>query len=563
MNMEGKMRRTYIRFVGLFGAIVLAQLILCAGLGFHRQYLFCDEVFSYGLANCDDYAFLQPDKNQEPIENWVSGEYFKNYLQYDRSGKFSFYAAFENQAQDVHPPFYYCLLHIICYFFQKSAYSPATGIILNLIILVGVDIALFYISDFFLKSRGKALLTVALWGFSAAGISNVMLIRMYLLQTFEILLFIAFHIYILKHKKKMTCIYWLLLALIVAMGGLTHYYFYFFVAAMGGLICLYCLVRKKIANMFAYGSALVFGLLLALGIFPATYDHIFGYRGSYATENIGKFTSDKMLTYLNWINKSLFAGTFKLFVAVIVLIAVWKFINKFFCQIICEIQFVNGKRILMLKMKRINISEFEYKKVIDERQILWLFCLIADVLFMYIAMEGSEITQLRYIYPAYPLLVMVVVKLLADFVCGDCKKQGWKRAICICISAVFCVGSIKAYGIDWLYTDYKNWEQGANELKGKDCIVICQDTGWVNIYEAIGLYQNMDECTYLLYSDLGRVQELLDSRKSDDPLVVTFPDEPSYTDEQINDMLNVIIANTTYTNYELKYDYYTKAYVLQ
>lgn len=48
---------------------------------------------------------------------------------------------------------------------------------------------------------------------------------------------------------------------------------------------------KRIKEMFAYGFSLVTGLAAAIAVFPATLDHIFGYRGSYATKNLAGFAA--------------------------------------------------------------------------------------------------------------------------------------------------------------------------------------------------------------------------------------------------------------------------------
>ena len=139
---------------------------------------------------------------------------------------FNYKAAYVNQERDVHPPLYYMLLHTVCRFFKEAGYSAIPGIVLNLIILAFVDIVLMYVAANLLESRWRGLAATVLWGISSVGISNCMLIRMYLLQTFEVLLFVAAHIYILKHKKKMTVPYFIMLAFTVFLGGLTHYYFY-------------------------------------------------------------------------------------------------------------------------------------------------------------------------------------------------------------------------------------------------------------------------------------------------------------------------------------------------
>lgn len=165
-----------------------------------RDYLFCDEVYSYGLANSNEYTFLHPGENDEPLDNWVSGSYFSDYMNYCDEA-FNYKAAYVNQERDVHPPLYYMLLHTVCRFFKEAGYSAIPGIVLNLIILAFVDIVLMYVAANLLESRWRGLAATVLWGISSVGISNCMLIRMYLLQIFEVLLFVAAHIYIEAQEK--------------------------------------------------------------------------------------------------------------------------------------------------------------------------------------------------------------------------------------------------------------------------------------------------------------------------------------------------------------------------
>ena len=42
----------------LFFLIVLLQLLLCLWMGYNKRSFFCDEIYSYGLANSEDYTFL-------------------------------------------------------------------------------------------------------------------------------------------------------------------------------------------------------------------------------------------------------------------------------------------------------------------------------------------------------------------------------------------------------------------------------------------------------------------------------------------------------------------------
>lgn len=553
-------REKNISFLILFIAFVIFQLGICSYYGFNREYLFCDEVFSYGLSNCEEYPFIDPKENQIPIDNWVTGDFFTNYLKYNEDVDFSFRAAFANQARDVHPPLYYCLLHLVCSFFRDHVYGPLPGIVLNLILLVLVDIVFFYVARYLLKSRKRGFLAVALWALSSAGISNVMLIRMYLLQTLEIMLFIAFHVYVLKNKKKMTIPYFIALACIVALGGLTHYYFYFFAAAFGGMVCIYLLFSKQIKNMLIYGISLVSGLGLALLIFPATLRHIFGYRGAYATHNLGSFSKEKILSYLQFVNKSLLAGKIKFILVIVLVLLVWRIWSRLFFHIKLELFRQEGRLVCNWRIQRIQEPEICYRSVIDVRTVLFGILVLADAVYAYIAIQGSEIVNTRYIYPAYPVIAILVIKLLSDYVFCNVKRfKNWYIAAC-CL--LFCYGSIRINGVEWLYEDYDQYKGQMEAVTGDDSIIIYHDNGWNNVYECIDVLINMESCRYLMDQNIELINNVLDTRPTDNPVLIIFPGDPGYSREEKEFMLNTIIELTDYTGYGLKYNYIIEAYEL-
>lgn len=87
-----KSNRAFWIICVLFLAI---QYFLCIHYGMKRDYLFCDEVYSYGLANSNEYTFLHPGENDEPLDNWVSGSYFSDYMNYCDEA-FNYKAAYVN-----------------------------------------------------------------------------------------------------------------------------------------------------------------------------------------------------------------------------------------------------------------------------------------------------------------------------------------------------------------------------------------------------------------------------------------------------------------------------------
>lgn len=54
----------------IFLIVVIVHIFLLCQIGLKREYMFTDEVYSYGLANSENYSFLDPDNNPTLL-NWT------------------------------------------------------------------------------------------------------------------------------------------------------------------------------------------------------------------------------------------------------------------------------------------------------------------------------------------------------------------------------------------------------------------------------------------------------------------------------------------------------------
>ena len=541
-----KSNRAYWITCVLFLAI---QYFLCIHYGTKRDYLFCDEVYSYGLANSNEYTFLHPGENDEPLDNWVSGSYFSDYMNYCDEA-FNYKAAYVNQERDVHPPLYCMLLHTVCRFFKEAGYSAIPGIVLNLIILAFVDIVLMYVAANLLESRWRGLAATVLWGISSVGISNCMLIRMYLLQTFEVLLFAAAHIYILKHKKKMTVPYFIMLAFTVFLGGLTHYYFYFFVAGLGLCVCIYLLSVKRVKEMFAYGFSLVAGLVCAIAVFPATIAHIFGYRGDYATKNLTGFSTRKFISYIVYVNKAYFAGLLPVILLIVIALIIVYIVSKF---VIIHISLKREEHSIKysVDVNRIDVNG-KYTGTLSANALLFAAVVIADAILAFVGIQGSELVNARYIYSALPVFAIFMVwgmaKLLA--VVAPVNYNVIIGVVCL----ILCAGSIKVNGVDWQYVTYPERKEAVEQMAGKDCIIVCHGDGkWNNIYAGINAFSVMDRCRYVYEDDLGELSDL--TADCGDELYMAVINDPRFDKTEIQKDIKKIRKTTKYKNVEKTYDY--------
>lgn len=559
--MEKKSNTKTAGTVALLAAIIILQCAVCMAIGFNRQYMFTDEVYSYGLANSEEYSFLDPGTNTAILE-WTGPEYFLNYLQYNEEFPFSFHAAFVNQANDVHPPLYYCLLHIVCFFMPGLGYSLIPGTVLNACLLPFIDILIFYIAKYFSKSNFAAFATVILWAFSSAGLSNAMFIRMYLLVTLWILALVAFHVHFAKQNEPKAkhagfaynTAQYIELILIIAAGGLTHYYFYFFAASFGLCVCAFLLLQRKYKLFLAYGSGLWLGVGLALVIFPAALKHIFGYRGEYATDNLGKIDFTKLKTYVSFIDESMFAGMTGIFIAAIIVTLIWRYIAK---PAIKDIDWARDTVQIRFSIPRMQYRR-DFAVSITVRLILFGMLTVALLAFLYVSIQGSEIVNTRYIYPAYPLLALFAVTIA--YKCW--RKMKYANIGIVICAVAFALFGVKVSGLDWAYSDFAAHATQVPSMYGKDCVIICRDGKWVNILQGINLYAKMDEVCCLYESNINEIQEILAKRQTKDDLFVAFYSDANYSEEEKTKILQEILDRTGMTNYDIIYDYYTVVYAV-
>lgn len=538
--------------------VFFIQMMICLYIAKNKDYLFTDEVYSYGLSNSETMSFIDPVAAPASLETWQSGTFFSDYIKFDTSRNFSFRAAFINQANDVHPPLYYCLLHLVCAFFPNTVYSPVPGILLNLFFLLFADILLYYIARALTGSFLGAAGALIFWGLSASCLSNAVLIRMYMLQTAQILAVVAYHIY-QRGKKKHNVIDALILVALITTGGLTHYYFYMFAAAFGMCICLDLILSKRYKLFLEYAIAMWSGVALALVIFPATITrHLNGYRGSYATDSIGSFSLNKFKMYFSMIDDELFAGFIKIFCC-------FGIIYLLFHLLACIISLTAERDeethsflvSFNLKKPTLRISSGTIR--VTDNFLMLMSIIFATTIFFYVAVQGSEIISVRYIYPIYPIIALVVMYLII---------QVLKKQTCIAVSALVMLGvalfGVYTNGIDWSYLDYKDYKVYAEQLKNDDCVIINRQGYWWNVLQAINVYYNMNEVHALYDTDINTLQTLLDERSTvENPVCIAFPGDSNYSQDEKLEIMNRILGETIYTDYTLTYDYNTTIYTLK
>lgn len=469
--------------IGVLLGVIIIQTIMMSILISQRQYLFCDEVYSYGLANSVDRTFLSP---QETAGKWIPSELYTSYTLYQDTEGFNFVAAYANQDADVHPPLYYMLIHVFSRLFQRDNLDVLPGVLLNIICMYIADILLLYISQFIFQEKKYVILPLIIWGLSSACISNCVFIRMYMMQTAEILLFMAYHIYVLRHWKKLNPEGMLVFSMIVAVGGLTHYYFYVFAGTFAFCVCIYLLIRKQYKDMFKYGISLLWGIVCALFVFPSTLSkHILGYRGA---ETIEAVSGLDIKTIIFRVCEAL-AEQMGHYIVFIVL----------------------GLLFFVTLVIRRSHDDIIFHK--NSRLSFFAITLITSIAFSYFVMQGSQSANaIRYLYPiiaVYSLLIAYMIISISRAV--ESRKQG---IVAIVVSVLLPILSLSIHGVDWMY---KNFDRSQLEpVHNTDAIAFYDPEIWSDVYAAIVAMNEYDEIVFVPIQQYQNInyQDLATQRKT-------------------------------------------------
>ncbi len=282
-----KNKRTEIFIMAI---ILIIQTIIYVCVSMQKSYLHIDEAYSFGLTNYDK---MEIQDNTDFFNTWHENEYFEDYLAVQDDEKWDFTPVYENQKNDVHPPFYYLLLHIAMGFTNGQA-SKWAGIILNCIIYAFVTIVMYFITKRILKdeknANKKALLLTFMSSIILASISNVIYIRMYALLTLEILITTLLHMKLFEKKTIKPGIY-IAISISVLAGILTHYYYLFYLLAIYLVFAIRYIKKKNKKSLLYYTLTMLISGIISLIIFPYSIQHMFfGYRGQGVISNLKDFT---------------------------------------------------------------------------------------------------------------------------------------------------------------------------------------------------------------------------------------------------------------------------------
>lgn len=271
-----------------------------------------------------DYLIAQANSADTRTTTWVPGQDYADYLRVGESNTFNYASVYYNQRGDVHPPFYYILLHTICSVFQGK-FSKWFGISINIAALLLALLVLYRMVERYFGGKATALAVVAVYGLSLGFVLSTLLIRMYALFTLMTVSFCYVHLKIAAEdfqiKGKNRC----LLILTTLLGFLTHYYFVLYAVVFVAIYVVWMTYRKEWRALLSYVLTLAGTAVLGLVIWPFAIRHVFnGYRGQAALDTIASGDYSMFLVKLLWNQiKAQLAGGFGWLWLVAAVLALW------------------------------------------------------------------------------------------------------------------------------------------------------------------------------------------------------------------------------------------------
>ena len=258
------------RAVALF---VIVLICLCGWWAVRKEGFFLDEIYSYGLANSSYAPFLNWYYNGEHSfdgnlpEAVFEQQDFVNYISVQKNDRFNYAPVYYNQTQDIHPPLFYFLLHTVCSLFPGS-FTKWTGLGMNFVLLGGTLAALYALGMELFADWKKALFVCALYAFNREMISNVTMVRMYMLMT---LLTILLALLVAKSLRRPSVPIYLLIGVTIYLGMMTQYFFVVYAFLLCAAYDLYLMLRREWKNAAAFSLPALAGVGGMLLTFPCWY----------------------------------------------------------------------------------------------------------------------------------------------------------------------------------------------------------------------------------------------------------------------------------------------------
>lgn len=508
------------------GVVFLVTIINFVFWGCQKEGYFVDELYTYGLSNSYMVPFMFEEEGY--LDSYHTGAEFFEYLTVNDEDAFQFDSVWYNQSQDVHPPLYYSLFHLVSSFCKESI-SPWIGLAINLVFFL-LSIFVFYkISKEVFSDEMRRYLSTAMYALSVGMLYCAVYIRMYMMLVFFVLLFFLLAIRLCKNEagKKETIIYYLAIAATVFLGFLSHYHFVISAVVIAFCFGLYLLFAKRIRPFLCYAGACVVAGLGTLVVYPYSWEHIFGgYRGKEAMENAKNSAFLwRLKVMFEFVNEQIFGGMFFVIAIILVLVCVISIL-------------VAKKKGTLAPTKKISLKDFDF----------WLrisILFIAVVCFIILSKTAAFINE-RYLFVVYPFAILSAF-IVTEWTISNLSKKSHKWIYIALTVGCVLVSYVVSGGDKYLFNSNAVVPAMIEEqYQGTNAIYVT-DASYRHVSDSHSLALH-DEVYVADYTVLDRLDQF------EDDVVVLYINHDAISTPRIKRVHDLryyldLIANSEYTSY--------------
>lgn len=498
---------------GLF--LILLILTISNKENFH-----VDEMYSYGLANHQGGISISFEDGKTYMP---STEPYTEYLTVGENARFDYKNVWENQAEDVHPPLYYVLLHTICSLFPgrfSKWYAGSINIVFALLTLFALRKLIRNLTGDNKKVCG---IVSVLFVLSSGIFSAVSFLRMYILAMFWVTLLTEM---IVKEaeNEKFRWNFFAKLYVTAVLGALTHYYCIVFTVFLCAAFGLFLLLKKRWASAAGLLGTGILSGGTAYFLFPAMITHMFyGYRGTEAIDNLKQSPYEfwiRIKIFFKNLDKEIFGNTLGYLLLGFVLLAVVSciFENR-----------MNFRKVREWLLGALSPDTDEAKMMAAK----YVLVFVPVILYFFMVTKMAAFTSARYMFPVYAVAVGGFFSLVIICLRNVLKN----KSVYFIMAALLSIVIINEWkNVEWTYL-YRSSAEFLEQLENYgdvDCLYV-YDSAWetqpsfveIQKYRSVTFVPsgNLEMLSTLEIADQDQLMVMVtaDKKKTLETIMETYP----------------------------------------
>jgi len=452
----------YIRTVLIYVVFIILMIVV---LSLKRDF-FVDELLTYNLAN--GKGWFEPAQSVEYVP--AATPFVEAF---SSTGDFDINVVWYRQEGDVHPPFYYLLVHIISCLNPGSVSIYIAGSINVVFMILTLYIIRKLVDELISNKHAKDIISITFIA-SACFLSMSSFLRMYCMVMFCVT---TLSYILVKNIEHYSIYSFLFLLIITVIGALTHYYYILYAFFICMTVGIMLLIDKRWKEVVGLIVTMASAGLISYLIFPAMVDHIFhSYRGTESIDNLANSDfADRIKDFWLSTSRQLYGGLLE---EILLLIIVLLVVRRVKC----------GK------------SKLEEGHCLEKK-----YCMLGvpTALFFVTISKSAPILSIRYLSPVFAVALVLVLAALYYMISLTINSLAYQLCIFAFICAIVTLGSY--INCDWEYL-YRNHDEAMTyaEQNATNTKAICV---YNDSWRIVTSYYEMAQCSSSAFYQLSSYEE--------------------------------------------------------